>query len=419
MNFTYFLKQPKSDKPSLILFSCYFKYESKKFVYSTGEKIHPKSWDFEHRQVIKRGKLKASNSSAISVQLNRYEEAFEKIESQCKKTKEEFTSRILKKHFDEVFKKAPSGKNIFYDAFDEFVDYKTKNLEWSKSTIKRYTNIKNMLQDFEEKRRFKVTFNGINDKFHAEFTDFCMNERGHINNTYSRNLGLIKTFLFWAVKNGYTYNTAFEGFVRVPKVVTKQIALELSDLEAIMKYDFKSKKLEKVRDVFVFSCVTGLRFGELKSINKENVTDKHIVLKEEKGTTKESRMIPLNDISKFILSKYNYRLPLIANQKYNEYIKEVFKEAGYIHEVEKVTTKGQENVRETMPFYERVSSHTARRTFITMLKREKYSDKLIGSITGHKDFKSLNQYYQVDDTDKSEAVKDTFKLDFPKMKKIK
>jgi integrase len=71
-----------------------------------------------------------------------------------------------------------------------------------------------------------------------------------------------------------------------------------------------------------------------------------------------------------------------------------------------------------MPFYDRISSHTARRTFITMLKREKYSDKLIGSITGHKDFKSLNQYYQVDDMDKSEAVNDTFKIEFSPLKKI-
>ena len=174
-------------------------------------------------------------------------------QAQCKKTKEEFTSRILKKHFDTLFKKAPSGKNVFYDAFDEFVYFKTKNLEWSKSTIKRYANIKNILKSFEFKRKFKITFSRINDKFHAEFTDYCMNEPGHINNTYSRNLGLIKTFLFWAVKNGYTYNTAFEGFAKVPKVVTKQIALDLSDLETIMNHDFKSQRLEKVRDVFVFS----------------------------------------------------------------------------------------------------------------------------------------------------------------------
>ena len=70
-----------------------------------------------------------------------------------------------------------------------------------------------------------------------------------------------------------------------------------------------------------------------------------------------------------------------------------------------------------MFFYERISTHTARRTFITMLKREGKSDKLISKITGHRDLKTLNQYYQVDDEAKKEAVNDTFKIDFQTVKK--
>ena len=73
----------------------------------------------------------------------------------------------------------------------------------------------------------------------------------------------------------------------------------------------------------------------------------------------------------------------------------------------KTTTKGKEIIREIMPYYERVSSHTARRTFITMMKRKGKSDKLIAEITGHNDMKTLNQYYQVSD----EEVKDTFDID--------
>ncbi|WP_108801538.1 tyrosine-type recombinase/integrase [Aquimarina sp. Aq107] len=418
MTSTFFLKRPKSEKETLIIFSCYFKSEGKKFLYSTGEKIKPINWDQENKQPILKGKYKAASSSIIKLQLNRYPKAFELIHNRCKAMGEDFTSQILKREFDIIFKKAPTGKNTFYDAFDEFMDYKIKMQEWSSSTIKRYKNIKNILQDFEKQSKYTLTFSNINEVFHADFTDYCMNVRGHINNTYSRNLGLFKTFMFWALKKGYTYNNAFLSFEKKKKVITQQIALSKVDLQNLMHYNFKNERLGKVRDVFVFSCVTGMRFGELRLFKKEDIRNNSIVLKEEKETEKESRTIPLNEVSLHILRKYNYKLPLIANQKQNEYIKEVFKEAGYIDEVIKTTTKGKENIREKMPFYERISTHTARRTFITMMKKEGLSDKLIASITGHRDMKTLNQYYQVDDDSKAEAVKDVFNMDIGLLKKV-
>jgi integrase len=417
MTSTFYLKESKSIKNTLIYFSCYFKYEGKKFVYSTGENITPKNWDFQNNRPILKGKDKCKEANSIENQLNRYLDCFTKRESLCKITGQQFTSTILRKAFDSEFKKVITGKNLFYDSFDEFVEYKSKNLDWSPSTVKRYTNIKNILKGFESSRNYKVNFTSLNDKFHAEFTDYCVNERAHINNTYSRNLGLIKTFLFWAVEKNYTHNMAFLKFKKKKRVVTKQIALKFEDLESLMKQEFKTKRLERIRDVFVFACVTGLRFGELKLIRKENIYDDNILLKEEKESSKEARQIPLNDLSKFILTKYDYKLPLIANQKHNEYIKEVFKNAGYTHSVEKVTTKGKENIRETLPFYDRISSHTARRTFITLMKKKGHSDKLIASISGHRDFKTLNVYYQVDDESKNKAVKETFDIKFPTLKK--
>jgi integrase len=246
-----------------------------------------------------------------------------------------------------------------------------------------------------------------------------MNELMHINNTYSRNVGLLKSFLYWAVDNHYTYNRAFVKFKKVQRVLTNQIALKLSDLEHLMSLQFETKRLEKVRDVFVFACVTGLRFGEMKLVNRSNVNDININLKEEKESSKEIRTIPLMPLSRYILEKYDYHLPLIANQKHNEYIKEVFQVAGYTQEIEKVTTKGKEVIRKVMPFYERVSTHTARRTYITMMKSNGISDKLIATITGHRDMKTLNQYYQVDDESKVAAVEKTFKIEFSTLKKIK
>ncbi|MCK8521932.1 site-specific integrase [Aquimarina sp. D1M17] len=415
---TFNLKDPKSTKKTLIFFRCKFPNEKGRFKYSTGEKIHPSDWNQKERLPHTLGESKAIDRVSIKAQLGRYESVFEQTKEQYRKLGEDFTSDVLKAAFDKEFKKTPRTKDTFFDRYDEFMSFNQKQQNWSLSTVKRYKNIKNILKNFEKEKKYTLTFTAITDRFHAEFTDYCMNDLKHINNTYSRNLGLFKTFMFWALKNKHTYNSAFVGFEKKKRVITKQIALSMLDIQTILTYDYKNERLERVRDVFVFACVTGMRFGELKLITKNDIVGNNFILKEEKESEKQSRSIPLSDVAISILRKYDYKLPLIANQKYNEYIKEVFKEAGYTHNVVKNTTRGKENIKEVIPFYDRISSHTARRTFITLMKKDKQSDKLIASISGHRDLKTLNQYYQVDDQDKEEAVNKTFALDVGILKKV-
>jgi integrase len=424
MKYTFKLKEPKADKETLILFSCFFKDENKQFIYSTGEFINPINFDFSNKFPFTSGKNKSKFAESIKLQLNRYSDLMQETESLYKKMNESFSSKTLKKVFDEEFKKTPSGKNIFFDAYDEFVANKKDTMQWSKGTETRYQNIKNILKNFEEAKKYNLTFSKIDKNFYSKFSSYCMDDLKHINNTYLKNLGFFKTFMFWALKNKFTYNNAFENFNNddngksiIKPTLTKQIALTIEDLNKLMKHEFKSKRLERSRDIFVFACVTGFRYGEMTSINRSNVTDDYIILKEEKDETKEAREIPLTALSRYILIKYNYNLPLIANQKQNAFIKEVFAELEYNHKVQKVTTKGKENIKEEMIFKDRISTHTARRTFITMMKRQGKSDKLIASITGHTDMKTLNAYYQVNDDEKKEAMDEVFDIEIP-LKKI-
>ncbi len=417
MKYSFRLKYPKQEKETLIYFTVSFKNEGKTFVYSTGEKISPKYWDFKNKMPLSRGNV-SKFSKSIKLQLDRHSSLFLETESLYKRIKEDFTSKAIKKVFDEEFKKGSVGANMFFEAYDEFTSEKNKNKEWSIATVKRYKNIRNLLNNFELSKKYKLTFNTITDEFYSEFTSYCLDDLNHINNTYSRNLGLFKTFMFWSLKNKYTYNDSFIYFKKLERVITKQIALTIDDLNTLLEFDFEIDRLEKVRDVFVFACVTGMRFGELSLIQKSNVTTEGIILKEDKDRSKQAREIPLTTISKFILRKYNYKLPLIANQKQNEYIKEIFKKMGYVESVQKVTTKGKENIKVEMPYYKRISTHTARRTFITMMKRQGKSDKLIASITGHTDMKTLNQYYQVSEPEKKEAMDEVFNIVLPKLKTV-
>ena len=416
MRCTFNLKDKNKDGATLIYLKAYFKKEGKKFVYSTGETIHPNEWDFENRQPknLNGRTSKADSHRTIKRQLDRYSNLFILITELYKNTDREITIEEVRKEFDKEFKRVSAGKNKFYEAYDEFMTFKKKNKEWSPATIKRYDNIKTHLEEFEKAKKYKLTFDTITQKFYTEFTDYCMTDKGHINNTFSRNVGLVKTFLFWALKNGHTYKADFINFKKKPKVITNQIALTKEDLENLLSIEMESKKLERVKDVFIFSCVTGLRFGELKFVSKKTINGKTLILKEEKSSGKKTREIPLSAIAIHILEKYDHKLPLITNQKHNDYIKDVFKKAGYKHIVVKESTRGKEVIREDIPFYKRISGHTSRRTFITLMKKNGKSDKLIAEISGHRDMKTLNQYYQVTNEDVREAVDDTFDFDIPK-----
>ncbi|MBR9847320.1 MAG: site-specific integrase [Algicola sp.] len=418
MKHTFFLKDPKSDEETLIMFSCYFKLESKQFKYSTGEKIKPLHWNFDQNRPKLKGTVKDKNSSGINMQLARYSEKFGAIEGLCSKIEESFTSKLLKDEFDKEFKKSPTGKHLFFEAYNNFMTEKQKRKEWKPATIKRYNNIKNHLVEFEKVKKYKLTFSKINNKFYTEFIDYCYTTLDHNTNTFSRNIGLFKTFMFWAVNERYTYNEIFKGFKKPERVITKEVALTLDQVKTIFEFVPKSKALERVKDVFVFQCLTGLRYGELKLINERTIVGNSILIKEEKDVAKEPRTIPLFDISNYILKKYNYKLPLLSNQKQNKFIKYVFEEAEFTFDVEYSRTKNREHKVLVKPFHKRISTHTARRTFVTILKKKGIADKTIMSMTGHKDIKTFNTYYKVDNIAKSDAINLAFgSIDIPKLKK--
>ena len=128
-------------------------------------------------------------------------------------------------------------------------------------------------------------------------------------------------------------------------------------------------------------------------------------------------LIP-TDFSDNAQNAINYAQKLFINERCTFYLVNTYTPIIYNYDVEKTTTKGKEVIRVTMPFYDRISTHTARRTFITMMKNKGKSDQLIAKITGHSDMTTLNHYYIVDDTAKKEAVDDTFDIDIP-LKKVR
>ena len=413
MNYTFKLKEPNAEKETLIYFRSFFSIENRNFIYSSGEKIKPSELDFENRlpNDLNGRTQRAVNHRSIKKQLDRYSGFFTEIVNRYKNIDEELTIDIARQRFDEEFKKIKI-KDDFFRIYDEFIQEKENDYSGnfiSKSTKDRYDYNKRLLQDFQDYYKLKLRLGNFDDKIYNKFLKYCIEIKDHSANTVHRNVGLLKTFLYWALSKKYTYNNNFINFKKPPKFRTDEIALNYQQVEEIYLYDFsKNKRLERVRDLFVFGCVTGMRFGNYSRISKQDIQGDFIRVVDLKSKSKKLS-IPLNSISKAILEKYNYILPNISNQKMNEFIKEVFKEMKFTEDIKKTMKYGDELVDKKSEFWERISSHTARRSFITIMKNNKVPDKVIMSYTGHTSLEVFNNYYRPSEEDKVNYMNEVFK----------
>lgn len=415
MRSTFNIKEPNGDKESLILFSSYFREEGRKFVYSTGEVIHPNDWDFENRQPknLSGRTEKADKHRAIKRQLDRYSNFFSDTIQNYKLANREIIISDIRNDFDIEFKRTKAISSKFFEVYDIFITEKkydyTDNAN-SQTTIKRYEYNKKLLSEFQEFRNKKLHFNQINKAFYNSFINFCVTQKKHSANTLRRNVGLFKTFLYWSLENGHTYKTDFQKFKSPKAQQTDEVALTLQQVQEVFEFDFgDNERLERTRDLFVFGCATGMRYSNYSKVAKKDIHNGFIKVRDEKNNDK-SLEIPLNDFSIHVLKKYDYKLPRISNQRFNDYIKEVFKHLGYNDDVKKTIKIGKDIVEEITPLYERISSHTARRSFITIMKNKKIPDKVIMSYTGHKSLEVFNKYYKPNNDDRKDFMETVWKI---------
>jgi integrase len=423
MRSTFNLKEPNKDGQTLILFAAYFKNEGRKFVYSTGETVNAEDWDFENKQPKNlNGRTdEAKKLRGIKRQLDRYTSFFSDTIQQYKLANRELIIADIKIDFDTEFKRTKAIGSKFFEVYELFLNDKRTDFTDganSDTTIKRYEYNRKLLESFEVSRQKKIQFNEINKSFYNTFLEYCVINKKHSANTLRRNVGLFKTFLYWALEGGYTFKADFQKFKAPTSQATDEVALTLEQVQEVFEYDFTdNKKLEKVRDLFVFGCSTGMRISNYSKVQEKDIQGDFIKVRDQKNTNK-SLEVPLNDFSKYILKKYDYNLPSISNQKFNDYIKEVFKELGYNENIKKTIKIGKDLIEEINPLYERISSHTARRSFITIMKNKKIPDKIIMGYTGHRSLEVFNKYYKPNEDEKKDFMQAVWKMESSMLKKI-
>lgn len=397
----FYLKDPKSKGPTLLL----VKYFSPglQFKVSTGESVDPTNWNSKTQKV----KKSHPDSADFNHFLSLIEPEFTRIRLGFISQKIELTSEPFKDAVKKIrgIDKPQTAPLSVTDALQELMDVKATQLSYN--YLKSLKTLRNHLSEFERQFRKSIQFEDIKPGFADKLTTHLLG-KGLINNTIACNYSRFKFFLKWAQTKGYIGNYPVEEF-RVKERETDIVTLTEEELFVLLNLDLSNdRRLQNVRDTFCFGCFTGLRFSDIAQIRPHHY---YATLDQIRGIrltiqkTGETLDIPLADYAYDILSRNDFRLPVISNQKTNAYLKELGRLAGLNEMVRTTILKGAEKIENTFPKHALISTHTARRTFITIMLEKGVRAEIVMKFSGHKGFKSFKKYINITDKVKHVTMK--------------
>ena len=390
-------------------------FASKRIEFTTGYRIDAAKWDTD-KQRVRNGctnKLKQSASEINASLLGYYtevQEIFKKFEVEeimptPEQIKEAFNA--LHKPIEEV-KQRKSTPNAFYKAFDEFVRDCGRQNDWTDSTYEKFAAVKNHLMNFRD----GLTFDFFDEKGLNDYVTYLRDVREMRNSTIGKQLSFLKWFLRWAFKKGLHQNNAYDSYKPKLKSTQKKIIfLTWEELNKLREFEIPAAKqaLDRVRDVFLFQCFTGLRYSDVFNLRRSDIKGDHIEVTTVK--TSDSLIIELNKHSKAILDKYkdvafedDKVLPVITNQKMNDYLKELAELAGIDEPVRQTYYRGNERIDEVTPKYALLGTHAGRRTFICNALALGIPPQVVMKWTGHSDYKAMKPYIDIADDIKANAM---------------
>jgi integrase len=237
-----------------------------------------------------------------------------------------------------------------------------------------------------------LSFDTANQDFYDHFTQYLRQILDEpTDNTIGKHISVVKTFLDYGLQRDWHSRQDFRKW-KVQTHVGNKPALTREEFAVLRRLDLSAnKRLEKVRDVFVFACFTGFRYSDIKQIRPEHIQNNTIILNSVK--TRTIQRIPLKEPTKTILQKYGNTLPDISNQKLNDYLKELGKEAGLTRPYEIVQFKNGKRVAQTSELFELLTMHVARRTFATLAQDSGMAIKDVMYVTGHTKSETLQKSY--------------------------
>lgn len=378
-----------------------FFYPRKNYVYKNGE--------VGIRVLISLNGNRLQFASKLTIPLKMWNDEENRVNSESDKAKVinselEDIEATLKFHFRELKRYDPSvtihqvrdayigvtaKSRMLLDVFKEYNEELSKRLgkDISNCTVSKYKRTKERLAEFV-KFKFKKTdipFKQIDFSFLNSFDSYLTSVWDCGTNTKVKYLQHLKCIITLARNNGWTQTDPFLNF-KIKRQKYDRGYLTQDELMAIMHKEFAIKRLEYVRDIFVFSCYTGLSYIDVKTLENKHIQstfDESLWVRKKREKTGVQSNILLLDVPRMILAKYegmlpeNKVLPVISNQRLNSYLKEIADLCG---------------IQKNLTF------HLARHTFATTVTLAKGVPlETVSKMLGHTSLKTTQIYARITD----------------------
>lgn len=372
-----------------------------------GHKVDVDNWDFETERAIDGPEINRTIDEYKSIMndvLARYS-ILEKRVPTPSEVKDLFNDMIGKViAFDDIL-----NPNLF-KIFDQFTQTVSEKNQWTPATLQKFSAIRNHLKSFDP----DLSFTSFNESKAQEFVAY-LSKKGFRNTTISKQLAFVRWFLRWSHQKGYYQGDLHETFkpkMKGVSVDSKEIIyLSQEEIKQLQSYQFKHNEeaLERVCDVFLFCCFTGLRYSDVAKLKRSDIRNGvlHVVTQK----TVDGLKIELNKHSKLIVEKYKHIkfpsdkvLPVISNEKMNEHLKRLGQVAGLEEPTRIVFFKGNVRHEEVYPKWALLTTHCARRTFVVTALQLGIPVEVIMRWTGHKRYEAMKPYAKIVDELKERSM---------------
>lgn len=415
----FYLKRPGANGPTGIFMVIHVDRKQRKW--GTGKSIHPELWDKEKQQPTtnrhKIAKAKKINPSVkadlqnIKTRLDNITVEVAKVLAYQETQGITPTIELIKDHLDAIFgtgaKNPKATTTTLLEYTTLFVDQiesgerliPSTSKQYKFGTVKNYKGFLAQLTSYQKKKKKILLFEDVTMDFYDSFVKF-FNNKNYSANTTGRHIRHLKAIMAAAKEERLHNVSEFERKAfKTIKVEVDEIYLTESELKRIENKDLsKTPKLDIARDIFLVGCYTAQRFSDYSRISADHVTeteDGSPIIKLIQNKTGATVMIPISPKLLAILVKYNYQLPKTFEQKINKRIKDVAELAGINSVVITKHTQGGKVITKKSFKYDKVKTHTARRTGATLMYLANIPLIDIMKITGHTTTKNLLRYIKV------------------------
>lgn len=396
----------KQVETSIILFAS---HGNGRLKYYTREYVKPSGWDFD-KQVCKKNVSINKRLSAIKTAVDKAHAKL--IEQGTRVTNESLKNALLvelkrDKEGNETQETKEPIIETLYALINRFIS--VRGGLRARGTMQRYTALRTHLLGYEDKIKTNVTLNDLNTEFADAFASYLYS-KGHQRNTVGKIFVGLKVVLNWAVSSGYPIPPHYKKFA-IPSAPTKIIALTETELMQFATVELP-KDEQVTRDLFVFSCYTGLRYSDVVRVTPEMISGSWLTITTKK--TEEPLRVFLLPEAIEILAKYKNQLKgLRTNQGANKGVKRIARLAGINQKVKVTEYFGNEVKDQTVEKHKVLTFHSAKKTHVTFQLKHGTRPEVLSAQIGNT-MRTLKPYIAIADQDKQTAISQAFK----KVKKI-